>query len=499
MASHKDDRRSGKGTADQAGATRVSAAPPGRTDAPARANAMWGGRFANRPDAVMEAINASIDVDRRMALQDIAGSRAHVAMLAARDIVTTDDRDAILDGLARVEEEIESGSFPYSKALEDIHMNVEARLRDHVGPAAGRLHTARSRNDQVALDFRLWTRDAIDRTSAQIDALMDALIGKAETHAQTVMPGFTHLQSAQPVTFGHHMMAYVEMLVRDRGRFTDCRERLNESPLGAAALAGTSFPIDRHATAEALGFAAPARNSLDAVSARDFALEFMSACAILATHLSRLAEEIVIWSTPQFGFVSLSDAFSTGSSIMPQKRNPDAAELVRAKTGRTVGALVALLTVMKGLPLAYSKDMQEDKERLFDAADTTELSLAAMTGMISDMDVDADAMARAAGAGFATATDLADWLVRERDLPFREAHHVTGRAVALAEEKKCDLADLTLDDLRSIHDEIDDTVFEVLSVEASVASRTSFGGTAPQQVREQVAYRRRWLEETRSR
>ena len=451
-----------------------------------QSNAMWGGRFAASPDAVMEAINASIDIDRRMAKQDIAGSRAHVAMLAARDIVSEADRDAILDGLTQIETEIENGDFTYAAALEDIHMNIEARLTEIVGPAAGRLHTARSRNDQVALDFRLWTRDAIDRTSAQLLGLMDALLTRANEHAGTVMPGFTHLQSAQPVTFGHHCLAYVEMVSRDRARFLDARARLNESPLGAAALAGTGFPTDRHMTAEALGFDGPTRNSLDSVSARDFALEFMSAAAICATHLSRLAEEIVVWSTPQFGFVTLSDRWSTGSSIMPQKRNPDAAELVRAKTGRVVGGLVGLLTVMKGLPLAYSKDMQEDKEALFDVADTIELALAAMTGMVSDMQVNADNMARAAGSGFSTATDLADWLVREAGLPFREAHHVTGRAVAMAEARGCELADLPLTDLQGLDDAINQGVFDVLSVEASVASRTSYGGTAPDNVRAQV-------------
>ena len=456
-------------------------------------NKMWGGRFADKPDAVMEAINASIRFDRRLAPQDIEGSLAHVRMLAAQGIVAEEDADAIAEGLRHVLDEIERGEFTFSTALEDIHMNVEARLAEIVGPAAGRLHTARSRNDQVALDVRLWVREALRGMDRALAGLMAALVEKAEAHADTVMPGFTHLQSAQPVTFGHHCLAYVEMFARDRHRAAAALERLDECPLGAAALAGTSFDIDRHMTARALGFSGPTRNSLDTVADRDFALDFLSAASICAAHLSRLAEEVVVWSTPQFGFVALSDRFSTGSSIMPQKRNPDAAELVRAKTGRVFGNLHALLTVMKGLPLAYSKDMQEDKEAVFDAADTLDLTLAAMTGMVSDMEVDEDAMRRAAGAGFATATDLADWLVRERDLPFREAHHVTGRAVALAEAQGCDLADLDLADLQGVDARIDEGVFDVLSVEASVSSRTSFGGTAPANVREQAAWWRERL------
>ena len=456
---------------------------------------MWGGRFADKPDAVMEAINASISFDKRMATQDIEGSLAHVAMLAAQGIVSERDADAISQGLEQVRGEIEAGTFAYSAALEDIHMNVEARLAEIVGPAAGRLHTARSRNDQVALDFRLWVRDAFRGVDAALVALMSALVARAEEHAETVMPGFTHLQSAQPVTFGHHGLAYVEMFARDRSRVAAALARLDECPLGAAALAGTGFDIDRHMTARRLGFSAPTRNSLDTVADRDFALDFLATAAILATHLSRLAEEIVVWSTPQFGFVRLSDRFSTGSSIMPQKRNPDAAELVRAKTGRVFGDLAALLTVMKGLPLAYSKDMQEDKEAVFDASDTLELMLAAMTGMVGDMEVDERAMHRAAGAGFATATDLADWLVRERDMPFREAHHVTGRVVALAEAQGCALEDLSLADLQEVHEAIDEGVFDVLSTEASVASRTSFGGTAPANVREQAGY---WKERLKS-
>ena len=451
-------------------------------------NKMWGGRFANKPDAVMEAINASIGFDKRMAREDLEGSRAHLEMLGARGIVGEADVAAILEGLRQVEREIEEGTFAFSAALEDIHMNVESRLAEIVGPAAGRLHTARSRNDQVALDFRMWVRGRLQLVDRQLEGLIRAFLAKAEAHAETVMPGFTHLQTAQPVTFGHHCMAYVEMFARDRSRVAAALERLDECPLGAAALAGTGFPVDRHATAAALGFSGPTRNSLDTVSDRDFALDFLSAASICGTHLSRLAEEIVVWSTPQFGFVRLSDRFSTGSSIMPQKRNPDAAELVRAKVGRLNGSLLALLTVMKGLPLAYSKDMQEDKEAVFDAADTLELMLAAATGMVEDMEVDPEAMAAAAGAGFSTATDLADWLVRERGLPFREAHHVTGRAVALAEERGVDLADLALADLQSIHEAIDATVFDVLSVDASVRSRTSFGGTAPQRVREQVIW-----------
>ena len=457
-------------------------------------NKMWGGRFANKPDRVMEAINASVDFDRRLAPQDLEGSRAHVRMLAAQGIVSHADRDAILEGLDRVAGEIAEGTFPFRAELEDIHMNVEARLAEIVGPAAGRLHTARSRNDQVALDFRMWVRDALRLADRQLRLLQEALLDQAERHAATVMPGFTHLQTAQPVTFGHHLMAYVEMFARDRSRVADALARMDQCPLGAAALAGTGFGIDRHATAAALGFREPTRNSLDTVSDRDFALDFLHAATVSAVHLSRLAEEIVVWATPQFGFVRLSDRFSTGSSIMPQKRNPDAAELVRAKTGRIAGALVALITVMKGLPLAYSKDMQEDKEAVFDAADTWELCLAATTGMVADLEANAHAMRRAAGAGFSTATDLADWLVRERGLPFRDAHHATGAAVAEAERRGVDLADLSLEDLQGVHPEIDAGVFDVLGVDASVASRTSWGGTAPERVREQIAWWRERLD-----
>lgn len=452
---------------------------------------MWGGRFAAKPDEVMEAINASIDVDQRLAEEDIRGSKAHVEMLADRGIVTESDRDTILQGLEIIAEEIRSGAFPFRKDLEDIHMNVEARLKHHVGEPAGRLHTARSRNDQVATDFRLWVREALNTRIAQTEELMLALLEQAGAHADTVMPGFTHLQTAQPVTFGHHLMAYVEMFSRDRSRFSDARDRLNESPLGAAALAGTGFDIDRHQTAEKLGFSAPMGNSLDAVSARDFAVEAVSACSICAMHLSRLAEEIVIWASAQFHFLRLSDAWSTGSSIMPQKRNPDAAELVRAKTGRIYGALQALLTVLKGLPLAYSKDMQEDKELTFMAFDALDLCLAAMAGMVSSWTVDKDAMRQAAAHEFSTATDLADYLVRELGLPFRDAHHVTGATVKLAEDKGCDLVDLSLDDLQSIEPRLTDAVYSVLSVEASVGSRQSYGGTAPVRVREQID---RWKE-----
>ncbi|MBC7156061.1 MAG: argininosuccinate lyase [Rhodobacteraceae bacterium] len=458
------------------------------TDTSSRSsNTMWGGRFAAGPDAIMEAINASIGFDRRLAAQDIEASRAHAAMLAATGIVQGSDAEAIGEGLLTILSEIEAGEFVFSTALEDIHMNVEARLAALIGPAAGRLHTARSRNDQVATDFRLWVRGQIDAAIAGLEALMRALVSQAEAGADWVMPGFTHLQVAQPVTWGHHMLAYVEMFARDRGRFLDARARMNECPLGAAALAGTSFPIDRAMTAAALGFDRPCANSLDAVSDRDFALEFLSAAAICAVHLSRLAEELVIWSSAQFRFVALSDRFSTGSSIMPQKKNPDAAELLRAKVGRILGAAVALFTVMKGLPLAYSKDMQEDKEQVFDAADTLMLGLAAMEGMVRDMSANREALRRAAAAGFSTATDLADWLVRALGLPFREAHHVTGALVKLAEGRGCDLPDLTLDEMRGVHPGITEAVFAVLGVENSVASRTSYGGTAPERVRAQVA------------
>ncbi|MBU0583039.1 MAG: argininosuccinate lyase [Alphaproteobacteria bacterium] len=451
-------------------------------------NQMWGGRFASGPAAIMQAINASISFDKALYAQDIQGSLAHSEMLAETGIIPGEDQEKIAHGLNTILREIEAGSFAFSEKLEDIHMNVEARLAALIGPAAGRLHTARSRNDQVAVDFRLWTKQECLRVAEALKGLIAAFLERAEEHAATVMPGFTHLQTAQPVTFGHHCMAYVEMFSRDLSRVRDAVERMDESPLGAAALAGTGFPIDRDMTAKALGFREPTRNSLDSVSDRDFALEFLSLSAICATHLSRLAEEIVIWSTPQFGFVRLSDQFSTGSSIMPQKKNPDAAELVRAKTGRINGDLIALLTVMKGLPLTYSKDMQEDKEAVFDAAETLDLMLAAMTGMVRDMTVETAAMKRAAGSGYSTATDLADWLVRELGMPFREAHHVTGRAVALAESRKSPLEKLGLADLQSIHPGITDGIFSVLSVKNSVNSRTSFGGTAPKEVRKQVRY-----------
>ena len=451
------------------------------------ANTMWGGRFAAGPDAIMEAINASIGYDRRLAPQDIAGSRAHAAMLAATGIITDKDAEAIREGLLTVLSEIETGNFPFSTALEDIHMNVEARLKEIIGEPAGRLHTARSRNDQVAVDFRLWVRDQCDQADEALADLQKALLGQSEAGADWVMPGFTHLQTAQPVTWGHHMLAYVEMFARDRSRFADARKRMNTSPLGAAALAGTSFPIDREMTAKALGFDRPMANSLDAVSDRDFALEFLASASICAMHLSRLAEELVIWSSAQFRFVKMSDKWSTGSSIMPQKRNPDAAELIRAKIGRIFGANVALMTVMKGLPLTYSKDMQEDKEQTFDAADNLMLALAAMTGMVADMSAQVENLKSAASSGFSTATDLADWLVRELGLPFRDAHHVTGSLVAMAEGKGCDLPDLTLADMQSVHAGIREGVFDVLGVENSVASRTSLGGTSPANVRAQVA------------
>ncbi|RCS22446.1 argininosuccinate lyase [Phyllobacterium salinisoli] len=451
-------------------------------------NEMWGGRFASGPDAIMEEINASIGFDRKLYAQDIRGSLAHAAMLAKTGIIAADDHDKIAGGLNTILSEIESGKFAFSRKLEDIHMNIEARLAELIGPAAGRLHTARSRNDQVAVDFRLWVKDELGRMASALKALIEAFLERAEEHAATVMPGFTHLQTAQPVTFGHHCMAYVEMFGRDLSRVRDAIERLDESPLGAAALAGTGFGIDRHMTAKALGFREPTRNSIDSVSDRDYALEFLSLAAISATHLSRLAEEIVIWSTPQFNFIRLSDAFSTGSSIMPQKKNPDAAELVRAKTGRITGSLVGLLTVMKGLPLAYSKDMQEDKEAVFDAVETLELALAAMTGMVRDLTVNTASMKKAAGSGYSTATDLADWLVRELGMPFREAHHVTGRAVALAEARKCDLGKLSLEELQSIHPGITEAVFGFLTVDKSVRSRQSYGGTAPQEVRRQIRF-----------
>ena len=453
------------------------------------ANSMWGGRFATGPDAIMTAINASISFDQRLYAQDIAGSRAHAAMLAAQGIITPEDATAIRQGLLTILSEIEAGRFTFSEALEDIHLNIESRLTEMIGEAGKRLHTGRSRNDQVAVDFRLWVRDQCDAAISGLTALMQAFLAQAEAGAEWIMPGFTHLQTAQPVTWGHHMLAYVEMLARDRSRFEDARRRMNECPLGAAALAGTGFPIDRHMTAAALGFDRPTANSLDSVSDRDFALEFLSASAICATHLSRFAEELVIWSTAQFRFVKLSDKWTTGSSIMPQKKNPDAAELLRAKIGRILGSTVALFTIMKGLPLTYSKDMQEDKEQVFDAADTLMLALAAMTGMVSDMTAQRETLRAAAASGFSTATDLADWLVRSLGLPFREAHHVTGRLVALAEEKGCDLPDLSLSEMTSAHPGITQEVYSVLGVENSVRSRVSYGGTAPDQVRAQVA---RW-------
>ncbi|MDE1172869.1 MAG: argininosuccinate lyase [Parvibaculaceae bacterium] len=456
-------------------------------------NKMWGGRFGEGPDRIMEEINASIGYDQRLYAQDIRGSKAHCAMLAARGIIAKEDADQILAGLDAILADINAGRFSFSRELEDIHMNVESRLAERIGAAAGRLHTARSRNDQVATDFKLYVRDAIAHLDEQLAYFQLALLDKAEAHAATIMPGFTHLQTAQPVTFGHHCLAYVEMAGRDRGRFQDAARRLNECPLGAAALAGTSFPIDREMTASALGFDGPTRNSLDSVSDRDFVLETLGACAITATHLSRIAEEIVIWSTPGFNFIRLSDGFTTGSSIMPQKRNPDAAELVRAKTGRIIGDLNALLIVMKGLPLAYSKDMQEDKEQAFDALDNLSLCLAAMTGMVRTLAVNDAAMHAAASRGFATATDLADWLVRRLGLPFRQAHHVTGALVARAEAKGVDLDGLSLAEMQEVEPRINDEVYGVLGVENSVKSRTSFGGTAPDNVRAQCAWWRKRL------
>ena len=445
-------------------------------------SAMWGGRFAAGPSAVMEEINASIGFDARLYAQDIRGSRAHARMLVAQGIITEADGNAILEGLDRVEDEIKSGAFTFSRALEDIHMNVESRLREIVGDAAGRLHTGRSRNDQVATDVKLWVRDALDGLDDALQSLQGALIDRAQEHASSVMPGFTHLQAAQPVTLGHHLLAYTEMIGRDRSRIKDCRARLNTCPLGAAALAGTSFPIDREQTAAALGFDAPTRNSLDSVSDRDFALEYLSVLSILGVHLSRMAEEVVLWTSVQFSFMQVSDDFSTGSSIMPQKRNPDAAELVRGKSGRVFGALMGLLTVMKGLPMTYGKDMQEDKEPVFDASDTMELCVSAMTGMFTSATFNVDRMNADAGRGFTTATDLADWLVRVLGMPFRDAHHVTGALVKLAEDKDCGLEDLTLIDMQGVEAGITDDVFAVLGVENSVNSRTSQGGTAPANV-----------------
>jgi argininosuccinate lyase len=460
-------------------------------------NKMWGGRFSDRPDAIMEEINVSIDVDRHLYAQDIAASKAHAAMLAAQGIITAADAKSIAKGLDAILSEIGKGAFDFKRALEDIHMNVESRLSELIGPAAGRLHTARSRNDQVATDFRLYVRDTIDVLDAALADFQRALIERAIEHAATVMPGFTHLQTAQPVTFGHHLLAYVEMAARDRGRFADARKRLNESPLGAAALAGTSFPIDREATAKALGFERPMANSLDAVSDRDFVLEALSSAAITAVHLSRFAEEIVVWTSPLVGLVRLSDKFTTGSSIMPQKRNPDAAELVRAKTGRVIGALNALLIVMKGLPLAYQKDMQEDKEGAMEAFSALSLAVRAMTGMVRDLIPDETRMKRAAGEGYATATDLADWLVRALKMPFRDAHHVTGRIVARAAKEGVPLHQLPLRDMQEIEPKITAEALKVLSVEASVKSRTSFGGTAPKNVAAQAKAWAKRLEKQR--
>jgi argininosuccinate lyase len=466
--------------------TRLKRQPEDATVTPAP-NTLWGGRFAGGPAAIMRRINASIDFDRRLAAEDIAGSKAHCAMLIAQRILTPEDGAAITAGLERIKAEIDAGDFLFREENEDIHLNIEARLAELIGPVAGRLHTARSRNDQVATDFRLWVRATIDRVDAALQALQAALLDQAEAHAATVMPGFTHLQIAQPVTLGHHLMAYVEMAGRDRGRLADCRRRLNECPLGAAALAGTAFPIDRDATAQALGFDRPAANSLDAVSDRDFAIEFLAAAAIAGTHLSRLAEEIVIWASEPFGFIALSDAFTTGSSIMPQKRNPDAAELVRAKTGRLAGSLVALLTVMKGLPLAYQKDMQEDKVPVFEAADALELCLAASEGMVRDMRPNRERLREAARRGYSTATDLADWLVGTLGMPFRQAHHATGAIVKRAEASGCTLADLPLAEMQAVEPSITKAVYDVLDVDRSVASRSSYGGTAPERVRAAIA------------
>jgi argininosuccinate lyase len=460
---------------------------------------MWGGRFSERPDAIMEEINVSIDVDRHLYAQDIAASKAHAAMLAEQGIITASDAKSIIGGLDTILAEIAKGSFEFKRSLEDIHMNVESRLAELIGPAAGRLHTARSRNDQVATDFRLYVRDTIEEIDGALAQFQRALVARAIEHAGTVMPGFTHLQTAQPVTFGHHLLAYVEMVARDRGRFADARKRLNESPLGAAALAGTSFPIDREATAKALGFDRPAANSLDAVSDRDFVLETLSAAAIASVHLSRFAEEIVVWTSPLVGLVRLSDKFTTGSSIMPQKRNPDAAELVRAKTGRVIGALTALLIVMKGLPLAYQKDMQEDKQGAMEAFGALALAIRAMTGMVEDLKPDAERMKQAAGESYATATDLADWLVRTLKIPFREAHHVTGRVVALAAKQGVDLHQLPLKAMQEIEPRITINVMDVLSVESSVKSRTSFGGAAPKNVLAQAkAWAKRLEKEQKS-
>jgi argininosuccinate lyase len=457
------------------------------------ANRMWGGRFERGPAGIMEEINVSVDFDKRLADHDIAGSKAHALMLAAQGIIGQVDADAIVQGLDRIAADIAAGRFEFKRELEDIHFNIESRLTELVGPAGARLHTARSRNDQVATDFRLWVRDACTRASAGLLVLQRALVKQADAHADTIMPGFTHLQPAQPVTFGHHCLAYVEMFARDRSRFDDASVRMNESPLGAAALAGTSYPIDREATAKALGFARPMRNSLDAVASRDFALDYLAAATIAATHLSRLAEEIVLWMSPSFGFIAFSDAFTTGSSIMPQKRNPDAAELVRGKTGRILGSFVALVTVMKGLALAYAKDLQEDKEAVFSAADALDLSIAAMAGMVEDLKPNAAAMRRAAEAGYPTATDLADWIVRQLGKPFREAHHIAGAIVKRAEELGLSLDKLPLAEMQKIEPAIAAKVYDVLTLDASVKARKSFGGTAPERVREQVQFWREKL------
>ena len=453
---------------------------------------MWGGRFSTGPDAIMEAINASIDFDKRLGPEDVESSLAHADMLGATGILNVSDVSAIKEGLQEILSELNSGEFQFSADLEDIHMNIEARLKDKIGSPAGRLHTARSRNDQVATDFRLWVRGQIDWVDKNLVDLMKALLDQAQNGVSWIMPGFTHLQTAQPITWGHHMMAYVEMFSRDRSRFKDARDRMNECPLGSAALAGTSFPIDRNQTAKALEFDRPTANSLDAVSDRDFALEFLASSSICAMHLSRLAEELVIWSSAQFRFIELSDRFSTGSSIMPQKKNPDAAELVRAKIGRILGANVGLMTVMKGLPLAYSKDMQEDKEQVFDASDSLNLALCAMEGMIKDLTANKDSLEFAAKSGFSTATDLADWLVRVLNLPFREAHHITGELVGLAEQLKCDLSEIELKEMQRIHSGITEDVFTILSVENSVKSRSSYGGTSPEEVQFQID---RWKKE----
>jgi argininosuccinate lyase len=454
---------------------------------------MWGGRFAEGPSAIMREINASIPFDKALWRQDIRASKAHAQMLGAQGIISAEDCEAILGGLDQIAAEYEADGVPVDWDLEDIHMTVEARLTELIGPAAGRLHTARSRNDQVATDFRLWVRDATDRTLAGLDGLRKALVARADEHASSIMPGFTHLQTAQPVTLGHHLMAYFEMLTRDHGRFAYAREAMNQSPLGSAALAGTGFPIDREATAAALDFAAPTRNSLDAVSDRDFALDFLNAASQCALHLSRLAEELVLWSSQPFGFVRMPDTLSTGSSIMPQKKNPDAAELVRGHAGRIIGCATSLMITMKGLPLAYSKDMQDDKPPVFEAAGLLELCIAAMTGMIADATFNTARMREAAELGYATATDLADWLVREADIPFREAHHITGAAVKLADSRGYALDELPLEDLKAIDARIDDRVFAALSVDASVAARASYGGTAPEQVRKQVNEARKAL------